>query len=754
MHSMVVARDPVDGDCIEADMTESPCHPSGLPRNGLGGAGDDHTQIQDALVGPQQQETSAWLSSNQEDILARVHAQGSRGVTVFVKAHTGNNLQNYNNYITTGKAQFSSTNTGGWEAMRLKKVGSQACVLTSLHSNKNLHACHDGSVSFSGTDEGLMEQFLVESHGDAVFFHSVAHVGNVLQCTSKGEIRCGQSQHLEWQTFKLLPDNDVEKHLSLDTKDTEALGAPKFHFTLLAVTSLYITAWLLMAVSSGNLGTVVSALVVSLAALALCTLAYRVNAMRASIGLHYWVNVLNWLYPCEIMGGTSAHHVGLPTFPCILRNLRELIHFTVATIPFTLMPIAGWWVEYSSHSEAFASTLDARGPIIAGPVAPLLRIALGVYVLCLLFLCGAGLPWTPSDEDRNLVRRKQENLATTDPNANKLRDCALIYAAHNIELRHIDDAYQNAMLMEYFPVVSQCVIATVYIVRCYIDDSVEHVFQSPGYYMCLVCFLWATIQTMIWVQYIIHGDFNRLVLECRRRIEFFNHLLYGNRLKAMLHVERPTDDNIIRVLMTDSVPGEPITMGANSDEVGQDADFCQTMLVWHNARAFVLEVDCNLVLSSVSSFVGVLLVASAALMVLVASMALASVRRNGMLFQAEEVAAIVLASVWATSSVYCSARRLLTIHEDTAKTLSHLKDLRFAAIDQLGTLGLDQVTKFTLFLRELEEMIQRNATTPIILGFKVKPNLVNAIHANMYTAGAAALLKVGTAIADYFVQHR
>ena len=42
MHSVVVARDSVDGDCIEADMTESPCHPSGLPRNGLGGAGDDH----------------------------------------------------------------------------------------------------------------------------------------------------------------------------------------------------------------------------------------------------------------------------------------------------------------------------------------------------------------------------------------------------------------------------------------------------------------------------------------------------------------------------------------------------------------------------------------------------------------------------------------------------------------------------------------------------------------------------------------
>lgn len=179
------------------------------------------------------------------------------------------------------------------------------------------------------------------------------------------------------------------------------------------------------------------------------------------------------------------------------------------------------------------------------------------------------------------------------------------------------------------------------------------------------------------------------------------------------------------------------------------------MRTWHDARAFVLEVDCNLVISSVSAFVVgmMMLVESTVLMLVLAGMALSSLRTHALVFQAEEVhvVGIVMAGAWATSSVYCSARRLLKIHEDTAQTLSRLKDLRFAAIDTIGTGGCNQATHTTLFLRELEKSNERDATTPIILGLNVKPNLLNAIDASMYTSGASASLKIGSTLIEYFL---
>jgi hypothetical protein len=174
--------------------------------------------------------------------------------------------------------------------------------------------------------------------------------------------------------------------------------------------------------------------------------------------------------------------------------------------------------------------------------------------------------------------------------------------------------------------------------------------------------------------------------------------------------------------------------------------FCTAMRHWCRARAFVLEVDCNLVLSSASPFVGVMLGISSTLMLVIVALALSTLTAHPWLSLDtpsgfESAFGLAAGSAWAFSSVYLAAMGLLRIHMETKTTIARLEALSLEATDSAELWGHDRATHAAKLVQEFGRAVERDSKTPIVLGIKVNPNLINAIRGTVITAATSVVIK-------------
>lgn len=548
----------------------------------------------------------------------------------------------------------------------------------------------------------------------------------------------------------------------------DAIGVPKFHKRLACITFSYATMWLMMVLFDCTQ---------SVAATVACAVPVALFSVPVSLWYLYKIctgkplhdaekhrlEVLNWIYPCEILDGGihNVNHANLPTFPTILRNEVQLTFFaTAVAVPFTSLAFAAQWVpkrNVSLDPTAANSTTIFDGPIMAetNPAMPLVRAAFGVYMLGIAVLCGIGLPWSPSVADVALVRRKEAELAEASPLVRKLRGSALLFARYKFQESRDYGTLAFFLRTIVVPVCTALAFAALHCVLLLdgTTHSITHVIFSPAHVFSVIFFLWTVIMIMIPVQWLIGPEFLRLVQESCKRVDFFQQLLHGSRLEALLRIDEPTEDAIAAAIVTCKC-GEPMTMlnkGAPPnaatgrradlmDDAAEHHEFCTAMHAWLVARAFVLEVDCNLVLSSTSPFVGVILLISTFLLVVISVIALSTVSAHPLLPGTQGIFGLAVACLWATSSSYLTAKVLLYVYSDTKKTVLSLQRLSLQAIH--GCVGgHERAMHMSLLMRELTSAVERDSKTPVVLGMNVKPTLITTINSTVAAATTSFVVK-------------
>jgi hypothetical protein len=117
---------------------------------------------------------------------------------IYLKAHTGNNLQNH-----YGSALCQSKNTGSWEQLIILQTNDGKVVIQSVLNGNNLQVQPNGACAFANKNMLLWEKFEVEGDDSALYFIS-CHTGNVLQCNNCGIVSCLNQNRLSWEAWKIL----------------------------------------------------------------------------------------------------------------------------------------------------------------------------------------------------------------------------------------------------------------------------------------------------------------------------------------------------------------------------------------------------------------------------------------------------------------------------------------------------------------------------------------------------------------------
>ena len=135
-------------------------------------------------------------------VVPQTAASSLCGRTVYLRGHTGNNLQCSS---ALGSARCANANRQEWERITIKHVGNESYVLTSGRGDNgnNLQCQPNGDVMFANRNEQLWEMWGIEQKGDAVFFVS-KHTHKVLQCAPNGAVRCENANRLGWEAFGVL----------------------------------------------------------------------------------------------------------------------------------------------------------------------------------------------------------------------------------------------------------------------------------------------------------------------------------------------------------------------------------------------------------------------------------------------------------------------------------------------------------------------------------------------------------------------
>ena len=536
--------------------------------------------------------------------------------------------------------------------------------------------------------------------------------------------------------------------------DHGASTAPVFHPRLLLVTSTVTLACVACGCSSFGGTEFIPSILIAVLFIVLFLWARSAPASRyGGCGpcQLFPFHLLAWLYPCD-MDGATCHVAGLPTFPLILRNTVQLGGFAVATIPLALLPMLARYVP--GHTAALTD----------GPVSVLVRCCFGVYIVTMCIV-SVGVTWTPSVCTVAAIKQRVAELHQVDPIAAQLRRMALMAAGTLLESAHCRELDRLCWLQVGVPIVVVLALTAVYFLTMGMSNWMA-VRDAPAFWILSICVLWVEIQCFIPLQFLLNGEFNRLVLECVRRMQAFGLLLHQQRLElaisaASAHVgllphEPQMTVNTLHAVFTGTGPTHVSLRPSLDGDRGRAApsarasplELVRLLSVWSRARSFVLEVDCNQVFSSASPCIAVLLLlgASAIAALAIGLFVLKDLRRDLYPY----FFATGCLAIWSVTTALRMANLILQIFLASEQQYALLDRLREEVCathqekNEVDLLFVQQTALATRYIGKLCDRLRRLDEAPVVLGIAVRPTLINVIKGYAVTGFVAVATKLAT----------
>ena len=283
----------------------------------------------------------------------------------------------------------------------------------------------------------------------------------------------------------------------------------------------------------------------------------------------------------------------------------------LCTIPLALLPLLARYVP--GHTAALTDS----------PVSVSVRCCFGAYMVTMLIF-SVGVTWTPGVRTVAAIKQRAAELQQVDPIAAQLRRMTLRAARSNLESAHLRELGRLCWLQVGVPIIVVLALTAVQFLTMGTSNWMA-VRDAPAFWILSICVLWVEIQCFIPLQFLLNGEFNRLVLECVRRMQAFGLLLHQQRLELAISAapnEPQMTVNTLHAIFTGTGPHVSLRPSLDADR-GRAApstraspvELIRLLSVWSRARSFVLEVDCNQVFSSASPCIAVLLLLGASAIV-------------------------------------------------------------------------------------------------------------------------------------------
>eukprot|EP00729_Bicosta_minor_P007175 gene7175-17692_t len=152
-------------------------------------------------------------------------AVGSTSEVLFLRAHTGNNVQCA---TKEGKVGCANVKKGPHEEIRIQHAVDGSYFIQSVRNGHFLQCPPSNIVKFENKNQQLWEAWGIEHRADDTFFFVSKHTGNVLQCTPDGVLKCDNKNRMTFETFNLV-NADVHRFVRCDKSGMNPIKGTRYH---------------------------------------------------------------------------------------------------------------------------------------------------------------------------------------------------------------------------------------------------------------------------------------------------------------------------------------------------------------------------------------------------------------------------------------------------------------------------------------------------------------------------------------------